>query len=307
MKRFIIKIFLFGISFITPLYIIDYYKTIDYQSRNYYPFSTWNDIVNGRLKSDLWILGSSRAWNHYNPKILDSLLNVSSYNLGCNAQFIYLDLQCYEIAREYNPKPKRILLDLTWQSLTMDISPISRYNYMPYIYKRKFRNIIKKNNNITLSYLYIPYYRYISEQKADLWFENYSENEYKGFKKKHLHWGTDMIVLDTVHYYCEKDAINLLYNFLKECKKDSISVIIIHSPFYYEGFEQIPNHNQMIELFQGIAENNGVPFLDYSNSSICYDTMNFYNAMHLNARGSDLFSKQLAHDLDSLGLIPARR
>lgn len=48
-------------------------------------------------------------------------------------------------------------------------------------------------------------------------------------------------------------------------------------------------------------------FLDYTNDPICYDTAYFYNAMHLNARGANLFTEKLAHDIDSLNLIPARK
>ena len=113
--------------------------------------------------------------------------------------------------------------------------------------------------------------------------------------------------LDTIHYHKEKEAIDLLDNFLSECQEDSISVIIIHSPFQREGFEKIQDHDKMLELFKSIADRHNLPFLDYTDDPISYDTLNFYNAMHLNAHGADLFSAKLAHDLDSLGLIPARR
>lgn len=63
----------------------------------------------------------------------------------------------------------------------------------------------------------------------------------------------------------------------------------------------------MLALYKGIADRHNCPFLDYTNDPICYDTLNFYNAMHLNAHGANLFSAELAHDLDSLGLIPARQ
>ena len=63
----------------------------------------------------------------------------------------------------------------------------------------------------------------------------------------------------------------------------------------------------MMTMFQNIADRNNIPFLDYSNDPICYDTSYFYNAMHLNARGADIFTAKLAHDLDSLNIIPARK
>ena len=308
MKRFLVKVLLIVAALLIPLYIADHLLTKDYRSRDYYPFSTWTDLVDGQLNSDLWILGSSRALHQYNPKIFDNNLNVSCYNLGCNAQFLFLDLQCYEIAKAYNPKPKYILLDIAWPSLTMEEAPISLYFYMPYIYKRRFRRIIKDNKTISSAYLYIPCYRYLSEKASDISYKNDSSPEYKGYKAKYCNWiALEMNSVDSVKYSCEPKAVALLESFIQECKKDTIFVILIHSPMYYEGFEKIQNNDKMLNLFQNIANRNNVPFLDYTKDPICYDTMNFYNAMHLNAHGADLFSTKLAHDLDSLGLIPARK
>ncbi len=308
MKRFLVKMLIIVAVLLIPLYITDYLLTKDYRSRNYYPFSTWTDLVNGQLDSDLWILGSSRAWVQYNPRIIENSLNVSSYNLGCNAQFLFLDLQCYEIAKAYNPKPKYILLDIAWPSLTMETTSISRYFYMPYVNDKRFRKIVKNNDNISSYYLYIPCYRFLMEKESDKYYINDSSYEYKGYKAKDCNWiALELNSVDSVKYSCEPKAVALLESFIQECKKDTIFVILIHSPMYYEGFEKIQNNDKMLNLFQNIANRNNVPFLDYTKDPICYDTMNFYNAMHLNAHGADLFSTKLAHDLDSLGLIPARK
>jgi len=307
MRKLILKILLFVVILLIPLCVADYIKTIEYRSKDYYPFSTWNDIVDGKLNSDTWILGSSRAWVQYNPRILDSILDISSYNLGLNAQFLFLNLQSYQIAQAYNSRPKYVILDLFYESLTMDEAPISRYFYMPYIFKHKLRKIIKHNQEINPFYFYLPYYRYYSEKGNDVWFVN-EIGGYKGFMPKDAKWDDENLSsTDTVHYKKESDAIKLLDDFIAGCKKYNIDVILIHSPFYREGFEKIQNHQEMMTMFKNIADRHHIPFLDYTNDPICYDTAYFYNAMHLNARGADLFSTKLAHDLDSLNLIPARK
>ena len=308
MKRFIVKVLLISTSVFIPLIIADIIKTKDYRSREYYPFNTMSYIVDGHLDSDLWILGSSRAWVQYNPRILDSILNVDSYVFGFNAQSLFLELQYYKIARIYNPKPRFLILDIFFSSLTMEEAPISRYFFMPYVNNYKVRNIVKNNVILSPAYLFMPYYRYFTEKDNDRWYENPAGYEYKGFEAKPFHWsGDDMNSLDTVHYKCELEAIELLNDFLTECRRDRIRVILVHSPFYYEGFKKIHNHEQMMALFRDIANKHNVPFIDYTTSPICIDTANFYNAMHLNAQGADLFSTQLAHDLDSMGLITSNR
>lgn len=308
MKRFIVKAIFISASVLISLIIADIIKTKDYRSRDYYPFKIMTYIVDGHLDSDLWILGSSRAWVQYNPRILDSILNVDSYVMGFDAQSLFSELQYYQIARINNPKPQYLILDISFPSLTMDEAPISRYFLMPYINDFKVRNIVKNNSKLDFKYLFIPYYRFIIEKGNDFFYNYDIDLEYKGFKAKPYRWcGDNMNSLDTVHYKCELEAIELLNDFLTECIRDSIRVILVHSPFYYEGFKKIHNHEQMMALFRDIANKHNVPFLDYTTSPICIDTANFYNAMHLNAQGADLFSTQLAHDLDSMGLITSNR
>ena len=308
MRKFLIKVLLLSISIIIPFYIADYYKTKEYRSKNCYPFSTWNNIVDGKINSDLLILGSSRAWVQYNPKILDSILNVRSYNLGCDGELLLPELQCYEITRAYNPAPKYILIDVFFNSLTVNLTSRCKFIYTPYIYKSKFRKIVRKNDNLSIPYLFFPYYRYNECSGDEIVFMEPGVKLIKGFSPKEARWDSkNMQTLDTVHYYRETKAVLLLDNFLKNSKKDNISIILIHSPFERRGFEKIQNHEEMLKLFRSIAKRNGVPFLDYTEDPICYDTLNFYNAMHLNAHGADLFTLKLAHDLDSLGLIPARK
>lgn len=306
MNKFLKKTLLIGISILIVFIIADIIATWYYRNQDHYPFSTFTDITEGRLDSDLWFLGSSRTLVQYNPRIFDSILDVSSYTLGCDAMHIVLQVQCYQIAREFNDKPKYLILDLLWQSLDMELAPLSKYAYMPYINNHRFRQIVKNNDNLSFAYLYFPYYRFHLERKSGQYYKN--SKMYKGYQARDIPWSPiDPNGLDTIHYRQEKKAIELLDSFLCDCRRDSISVILIHSPFERNGFEKIQNHDDMLDLFRSIAERHNVPFLDYTEDPICYDTLNFYNAMHLNSHGADIFSAKLAHDLDSLGLIPSRK
>lgn len=307
MNRFLTKVLLIFLSVLIPLIIADFVMSKNYQNRNYYPFTTMTDIVEGRLDSDLWILGSSRALRHYNPRILDSILDVSSYNLGMNAQYLVPELQCYKLAIEYNEKPKYIIMDLMWHSLSMEGSPLSRYFYMPYINKLKVRKVIWRNKIFSPYYLYLPFYRFHTEHKNDFFYEN-DTIFYKGFHASDRKWdAVDIDGLDTIKFRREIKAINMLNDFLSDCKGNNIAVILVHSPFYYKGYELLHNHDDLIDLFKTIADYNQVPFLDYTKDPISYDTLYFYNNMHLNSRGADLFTLRLVHDIDSLKLIPSRK
>ena len=65
----------------------------------------------------------------------------------------------------------------------------------------------------------------------------------------------------------------------------------------------LKNIKGMYEMYDSIAKKRNIPILDYNYDKMCYDTTYFYNAMHLNYKGSVLFSTKLANDLDSLAII----
>jgi lysophospholipase L1-like esterase len=72
--------------------------------------------------------------------------------------------------------------------------------------------------------------------------------------------------------------------------------------------EYLPARNisdieESMELLNGIAEKRTIPFLDYDTkkiTSINTDTGMFSDAIHLNEKGSDAFSKLLRDDLEFL-------
>lgn len=90
---------------------------------------------------------------------------------------------------------------------------------------------------------------------------------------------------------------------LQQCKNDGVNVIFIHSPMYIEATNKIDDTAAMWNMFRNLSIKYDIPILDYSHDSICYDTNYFYNTQHLNRRGAERFSRQLANDLKSIGIV----
>jgi hypothetical protein len=57
------------------------------------------------------------------------------------------------------------------------------------------------------------------------------------------------------------------------------------------------NRSQIMKTFRDISAKLNVPFWDYSGSPICRDRELFYNSQHLNTRGAEVFSADLANRL----------
>ena len=90
---------------------------------------------------------------------------------------------------------------------------------------------------------------------------------------------------------------------VEECQDDRVKVIFVHSPMYIEATNKIDDTAAMWTMYRNLANKYDIPILNYSHDSICYDTSLFYNAQHLNRKGAERFSRMLAKDLDSMGVI----
>lgn len=75
----------------------------------------WSDMHQNKNDYDIIILGSSRAYTSYNPNILDSILEMKSYNMGTSAQDIAESYYMLEEILEYQ-NPKYVVLDLFFPS-----------------------------------------------------------------------------------------------------------------------------------------------------------------------------------------------
>ena len=81
---------------------------------------------------------------------------------------------------------------------------------------------------------------------------------------------------------------------------DSLKIMLVMSPMYEGVKKKATQLDLMYSTYNEIAHKYNVPLLDYTFCEISKDTANFYNAMHLNKRGAELFSTQLANDLTKI-------
>lgn len=88
------KLITISILVLIPLAMLQWLSAIvDKGLRNAkMPYSSLNDVYNGRVNADVIMLGSSRAVFHISPHILDSVLQKNTYNIGVNGWSFHLSL-----------------------------------------------------------------------------------------------------------------------------------------------------------------------------------------------------------------------
>lgn len=302
MRRFIINILFFSVGLWLLALIVDVCVSYRFANTEAWDNQVWSKMIRSEMDNDLLILGSSRAFVQYDPRIIDSTLHTNCYNLGRDGKRIDIQYLAYQIYKKYgNTPPKTIVLDFFDASLALS-DPYNSAFFFPFLWEKDIWKCIHNTQHMKSYWRYVPLIRYYSQWgfvKKNMHSEYPIHKGYYSFEKT---WDpTDFNNVEKIEFFAEDTAIAILDNFLNECVHDSINVILVHSPIYYMYWEKFPDSASMWELYRSFSAKYNIPILDYTTSEICKDTNYFYNARHLNRKGAEIFTRQLAHDLDSLG------
>lgn len=304
MKKFIAKLSIYLILIFVVSIPIDMIISNRLMCSNYFIYKHWNDIFFNKLCNDVVINGSSRAWVQYNPAILDSILHIDSYNLGIdgspiNRQIIKYNTYC----RVQNHTPHYLIQNIDFMTIESCFG-YQKEQFSPYFhYDKVLIKEVDKYENFNFFEKYLPLYRYHGLNLSNIF--NKDENIlYKGFHGYDKVWdGRVYNNQKSIKYYQNPESLKLFVDFLSNVKSHGTKIIFVYAPIYIGATNKIENLEGLYKMFDTIAIKYDIPILDYNYDSICYDTSCFYNAMHLNKKGSELFSIKLAHDIDSLNLL----
>lgn len=287
---------------------VDYAITTGLRRADIRKYAVWNDIYASKANAELLVMGSSETWTGYNTYLLDSSLGINSYNIAIDGHaFRYQKLR-YETYCRFNDKPKTIIVNLDPGSLgTNEGYAYEREQFFPFICDRCLIDQIAKDKRITLFDRYLPFYRYYG-YREDI--ENgiasffgrrtfLDGNLHKGYRGEGSVWKPASLSFDTVFSAPTKMADDLDV-FVRERKSEGINVILVEFPEYFKLRKKYSNLDEIETIYKSIAQHNEIPLLDYGHTSICNDTKYYYNFSHLNKVGSDVFTKLLCQDLDSL-------
>ena len=94
--------------------------------------------------------------------------------------------------------------------------------------------------------------------------------------------------------------VDKLDEFLSDCEREGILVVLVCPPVYFEARGLIHNREEILEIYRSLAQKHGIEFIDYSYDPICNDIKYYYNSQHMNKLGAELFSTQFAETLAQL-------
>ena len=312
MRKFILQILLFFILLCIIALPVDYMTTKGLRKLSTIEFAVWNDIYNdNHMDNDLVVLGASTAWTGYNTYMMDSILGISTYNLGVDGHPWYMYKVRYEVYREVAKAPKYIVINLDKATFLDALdNPYMREQFLPY---PRLMWKVRKDKEFSLIELCVPYYRYIGYkdlQKAGL--QSYYDkpiscfdtscNFYKGYWGQDKKWSVEVFdstdITSAQEMSCSKLVQNDIADFIQQRQDEGITVILCKYPLYRPYFENCRNIEEYQVICEDICKETGVVMYDFTDMLIVEDTAYFYNPTHLNLKGSTIFTNEFCAKLN---------
>lgn len=307
MKRFLVKLGITAAALLAVAWGLDVIITHNLKRSNARMYSTYNAIYCDTLQCNAVVMGSSRGQVQYDVRILDSIAELNCYNLSVDGRCIDAEVVIYNAYRHHAPRPRVIIQNIDWGTLQMS-NGYEREQYLPYLDKDDLYRQTKDSEGFNWADRWLPLVRYAGYRNVIL--EGLGlpakmarpSNIYKGYIAVDAPWdGSALQQIDTLGFVCNPEAVDIFNRYLAQCQEEGVQVVMVYAPFYFGATQKMGSAvDSMFALYQSFADRYGCDILNYTYDSICFDTLNFYNASHMNYHGTEQFSVKLAHDLKEL-------
>lgn len=272
----------------------------------------WQNIIEGKINSDVIINGSSRGYFMYNAKNIGELLNLSCFNIGFNAGGCNLQQSKFDIYLKKNRKPTVIIQNIDLSHFLKNTELPDEWQFTPFINNEIINSFVTKYDD---KYKYLPYIPLLKyNQNFQLLkkgiIANFSSSVTKndktinGFSPQDRIFKIDYHNLERIkkdkYYFNEIDFRNeikeMVYFYFRRLDKDA-KVIFVWAPEHKLRCSLLfPEKGKILidELNRIESNNKNFQFIDMRVNEISNHDEYYYDTYHLNATGADIFSKELA-------------
>ncbi len=309
MRRFIKYCLLFTVPCYLLLTGVDYLFSQVAKHSSDYSIESWNELMNGNIDADVVAVGSSRVTEHVNPLVLDSVLQTNAYVLGMDGRAIYSQIKKYHVYREHNAKPKVIIQNVDVFSMIKRLG-ICKTQFFPFFWDKSIRKYFFSEEPFTFWEKYMPMYRYLNVHFRSnmpgikFFLPDGQKKLTKGYRGLDRPWdGSALAAVDSIPFLVDSTCVQAFKDYISEAKAENVQMVFVFCPLYVGATQKMTCLKEVHDFYYSIAKTYDIPVLDYTNMDICSDSTYFYNAMHLNYRGSKVFSDSLANDIKKLGVL----
>lgn len=316
MKKFLIKFALFLLPFVLLAYGADVFISSNLRKSNGFvkgEFTDWNDLYDKKVNSEILIMGSSRAWVHFDSQMMRDSLKTGVYNLGIDGHNFWMQYFRFQLAMRQPVKPKVIVQSIDVFTLAKRDDLFYSEQFLPYMLGNSEMKKVTDNFIGFEPYDYsIPMVRYFGKGSAiveALKMAFGAKNEVtriRGYQGQLKPWTNELEVakakMGSFTVKLEPAAIVMFEKYILECKANNIQIVFAYTPEFVEGQNFIANRKEMMDFYLKLSAKYDIPFIDYSNDTLSQQKQYFYNSLHMNKFGAEKFTEKFIHDFKKLKL-----
>lgn len=255
-----------------------------------------------KTTADVLIFGSSRAYHHYIPDIIEERLNHSCYNTGSPGQSL---LYCYAILKAVLKRysPKLIILDVVPGDLRIEKESYDRLSFLLPYYKthEEIHSIVDLKSSLEkfklLSSIYAFNSSFLMIAGGNSEYFKKRTVDIKGFKPLNRTWNNPIESRISDQYKLDSTKINIFTSFIEDCRNAGTKLFIVCSPTYIN----YSHKEYSISIIEKIAKEQNTGFIDFTNdTSFTNHPDLFDDPAHLNVNGATIFSDKV---MDSIAPV----
>lgn len=270
----------------------------------------WEDILEGRINSDLIILGSSRGVVSYDPHIFHSLTGFSSFNLSFDAGSFNLQSLKFDAYLNKNSYPKIIVQNVDISHFSKSILIPNKYQFIPFWNTDDLIDNLSAVEDGFGKFSYIPLIKYnkyenllikglinaikVADSKTTSQgyspvFKTFRRDDHNILRLQLIEKNDD----ELEKYY---EGLRALEEKLQNDIPSGTTVFLVWAPEQIERLQYAVHIRKEIEQFLKYLETKfpNVYFFNYSSDPISSDRDLFYDTFHLNDKGAKLFSEKVS-------------
>jgi hypothetical protein len=273
------------------------------------------ELFLNRTNHDLLFVGSSRTHTDIDPRIIDSLCHVDSYNAGVEGGNL---LEFYYTYRAYlvnHPAPRCLVLGLDLGSFDLRRRFFNYTIYLNYIKNPVIGHMLSDNGHAVALCKWLPFLAL-----TDL--DDYSKGnalaglmgateilpgdyQYKGF----LSNTTNIVHPESApmepvrQVLVEPEALGYLKGIVSSTERTGTRLIFVYGPEYKHALRaSCTNAAAVFGVIDQFAAAAHIPNLRNDSLDICGEPTLFANPGHLNKQGAQVYSRILGAALSRMGV-----
>jgi len=254
------------------------------------------------IDTDVLILGASRAYRHFDTNSLEQLEGKKFFNLGLDASGFKTQKALLEYYLKYNGFPKEIIWEYNFGFLNKEEDIYDYELLFPIADESTIYSILKEYKLIPYFIGGVKEFRYLGNTRLiRKGLSNYFKPKpYLDYKIQNNSWdGSDFYnkyLNGTYRYKSDVSTLSLnsFLDLVQVLKSNETKVTMVFTPMYSGIFQIEDEKKEILKFYDSLFEANSIDKLDFLESEISSDTINFYNTLHMNRKGVDSFTEKFS-------------